>query len=121
MAFAQRLSELRKPLNLTRQARAEQADLHVTLFGRQEASKTQPGLDALRRIALTLSSTPTCCSSTNTNAAHRRRLPFEAINRLDDDEEKNRPSNASSKPPAAPRSPPLGRVATAGDLASGVK
>jgi transcriptional regulator with XRE-family HTH domain len=90
MAFAQRLTELRKQHNLTQQALAELADLHVTLIRRYEAGKTQPGLDALRRIAVALSvSTDMLLFDEHERGpSDDLRLQFEAINRLNDDEKR---------------------------------
>lgn len=55
MPFAQRLLALRKDRGLSQQALADRVGLHVTLVRRYEAGKTQPSIDALRRIALALS------------------------------------------------------------------
>lgn len=88
MAFAQRLTELRKQHGLTQQALADLADIHVTLIRRYEAGKTQPGLDALRRIAVALSvSTDMLLFDEHERGpSDDLRLQFEAINRLSDDE-----------------------------------
>lgn len=88
MAFAERLSELRKQHGLTQQALAEQADIHVTLLRRYEAGKTQPGLDTLRRIAIALSVSADMLlfDPDERGPTDDLRLQFEAINRLTDDE-----------------------------------
>lgn len=88
MAFPQRLVELRKQQGLTQQALAERSDIHVTLLRRYEAGKTQPGLDALRKIALALnvSSDMLLFDEDERGPSDDLRLQFEAASRLDDDE-----------------------------------
>ena len=88
MAFAERLTTLRKQQGLTQQALADQADLHVTLIRRYEAGKTQPGLDALRRIAvaLSVSSDMLLFDPEERGPSEDLKLQFEALNRLSDDE-----------------------------------
>jgi transcriptional regulator with XRE-family HTH domain len=54
MAFADRLVALRKERGLTQQALGDRSGIHVTLLRRYESGRTQPSLDALRRIALAL-------------------------------------------------------------------
>lgn len=88
MAFADRLAELRKQQGLTQQALADQADIHVTLLRRYEAGKTQPGLDALRRIAVALSVSADLLlfEENERGPSDDLRLQFEALDRLTDDE-----------------------------------
>ncbi|WP_395072332.1 helix-turn-helix domain-containing protein [Hyphococcus sp.] len=48
----------RKERNLTQKALAAACDMHATYIQRYESGETQPTLDAIRRLALALSSTP---------------------------------------------------------------
>lgn len=57
MAFADRLTAARKQRNLTQQALAERADIHVTQVRRYEAGTSAPTLDALRNLAIALNVT----------------------------------------------------------------
>ncbi|HWH93961.1 MAG TPA: helix-turn-helix transcriptional regulator, partial [Baekduia sp.] len=73
---------------LTQQALSERADIHVTLLRRYEAGKTQPGLDALRKIALALnvSADQLLFDPDERGPSDDLRLQFEAVSRLDPDE-----------------------------------
>jgi len=86
--FAQRLANLRKQQHLTQQALADLANLHVTLIRRYEAGKTQPSIDALRRIALALnvSSDMLLFDEHERGPSDDFKLQFEGLDRLDDDE-----------------------------------
>lgn len=57
MTFATRLSAARKHAQLTQQALADRAQIHVTQIRRYEAGTSTPTLEALRNIALALSIT----------------------------------------------------------------
>ncbi len=88
MAFAERLTVLRKQQGLTQQALADRVDIHVTLLRRYEAGKTQPNLDTLRRIALALnvSADLLLFDQDERGPTDDLKLQFEATNRLTDDE-----------------------------------
>jgi transcriptional regulator with XRE-family HTH domain len=88
MAFGERLSALRKERGLTQQALAERVDLHVTLIRRYEAGKTQPGFDALRKIAvaLSVSADELLFDPEERGPSDELRLQFEAASRLSDEE-----------------------------------
>ena len=88
MAFAQRLLAVRKGHDLSQQALADRVGLHVTLIRRYEAGKTQPSLDALRRIALALnvSADVLLFNEGERGPSEDLRLEFEALSRLDPDE-----------------------------------
>jgi transcriptional regulator with XRE-family HTH domain len=88
MAFAQRLVGVRKQQGLTQQVLAERSGLHVTLVRRYESGKTQPGLDALRRIALALSISADLLlfDPEERGPSDDLRLQFEAASRLDPEE-----------------------------------
>lgn len=88
MAFADRLTALRKQQGLTQQALADRVGIHVTLLRRYEAGKTQPGLDTLRRTALALnvSADLLLFDADERGPQDDLRLQFEALDRLTDDE-----------------------------------
>ena len=90
MAFGERLSALRKERGLTQQALADRVDLHVTLIRRYEGGKTQPGFEALRRIALALSvsADDLLFDPDERGPSDELRLQFEAASRLDEDEQR---------------------------------
>jgi transcriptional regulator with XRE-family HTH domain len=54
MSFPKRLSTLRKERNLTQQVVADRAEIHVAQIRRYESGETQPALDVIRRLALSL-------------------------------------------------------------------
>ena len=54
MGFAQRLAALRKERSLTQQALSELADLHIVQICRYETGKTEPTLEAVRKLAKAL-------------------------------------------------------------------
>lgn len=89
MAFPQRLAEQRKQQQITQQALADRADIHVTLLRRYEAGKTQPGLDTLKRIAVALSvSADQLLFDEDERGPQDEslRLHLAALDQLDDDE-----------------------------------
>ncbi len=90
MSFGQRLLAVRKARALSQQALADRVGLHVTLIRRYEAGKTQPSLDALRRIALALnvSADMLLFDDGERGPDDDLRLEFEAMARLDPDERK---------------------------------
>lgn len=55
MPFPDRLATLRKQRQLTQQALADQAGLHVSMIRKYETGAGQPNLEALRRLAVALS------------------------------------------------------------------
>lgn len=90
MAFGERLAALRKERGLTQQALADRVDLHVTLVRRYEGGKTQPGFDALRKIAvaLSVSADELLFDADERGPSDDLRLQFEAASRLDADEQR---------------------------------
>ena len=55
MQFPQRLADLRKHRHLTQQALADAIGINVSQLKRYEAGTSQPTLDVLRKLAVTLS------------------------------------------------------------------
>jgi transcriptional regulator with XRE-family HTH domain len=90
MDFPKRLSALRKERNLTQQALADKADIHVAQIRRYESGETQPTLDVIRRIAIALhvSADMLVFDVAERGPDDDLRLQFEAISRFEPDEKK---------------------------------
>ncbi|MBO0707426.1 MAG: helix-turn-helix transcriptional regulator [Candidatus Dormibacteraeota bacterium] len=88
MAFADRLVALRKERSLTQQALADRSGIHVTLLRRYESGRTQPSLDALRRIALALNASADLLvfEEGERGPSDEFRGLFEAVSQLDERE-----------------------------------
>ncbi len=88
MQLAARLIQLRKQKKLSQQALADAVGLHVTQIKRYEAGATQPSLEALKKIAITLgvSTDFLLFDETERGPDEELRLQFDAITRLDDEE-----------------------------------
>jgi len=89
MAFAERLTAARNQRELTQQALAERADIHLTQIRRYKAGTSAPTLDALRNLAIALNITtdslvfdPDERGPTDDLALH-----LEAIGQLDPDDQ----------------------------------
>jgi len=90
MSFPARLVALRKQRGWTQQALADALGLNLTQVKRYEIGSSQPSLDALKKIALTLS---VSLDELVFDAAERGpdetlKLKFEAIRQFDRDERK---------------------------------
>src|SRR5690606_15494400 len=89
MTFGTRLATLRKQRGLTQPALAEAIGVHVSQLRRYEAGTSQPTLDVIRRLALTLSTSADLLISDD----NERSVPddpahhLEAIAQLDPDEQ----------------------------------
>ena len=81
MSFPDRLVALRKGRGLTQQRLADLLGLHLTQVKRYESGDSQPSLDALRKIALTLnvSLDELVFDATERGPDEALRLKFEAI------------------------------------------
>lgn len=90
MQLAARLIQLRKQKGLSQQALADAVGLHVTQIKRYEAGATQPSLEALKKIAITLGITTDFLLFDNTerNPDDELRLQFDVITRLDEEEKR---------------------------------
>ena len=88
MDFAHRLAALRRDRGLTQQALADRVGIHVSQVRRYEAGGSQPTLDVLRKLAVTLSvsSDALVFDEAERGPSEDLRLQFEAIASLDDDE-----------------------------------
>lgn len=90
MSFPDRLSALRKERNLTQQSLADRADIHVAQIRRYEGGETQPALDIIRRLAISLniSADMLVFDKDERGPDDDLRLQFEAVSRFDPEEKK---------------------------------
>jgi transcriptional regulator with XRE-family HTH domain len=90
MSFPVKLAKLRKENGLTQQTLADKLDIHVSQLKRYEAGTSQPTLDVLRRIALSLhvSADMLLFDEGDRGPDDDLQLHFEAISKLDPDEKK---------------------------------
>ncbi len=88
MDFPDRLATLRKDRGLTQQALADAIGVHVTQLRRYEAGTSQPTLDVLRKLAVTLrvSADLLLFDEDERGPDDDLRLQFEAVSQLGDDE-----------------------------------
>jgi len=90
MAFATRLTTLRKQRNLTQAALAERANTHVTQIRRYEAGTSTPTLDVLRNLTLALNTSADSLLFDNEERGPKNpelKHHLEAINHLNPDEQ----------------------------------
>jgi transcriptional regulator with XRE-family HTH domain len=88
MDFPHRLATLRKQRGLTQPVLAERVGVHVSQLRRYEAGTSQPTLEVLRQLALTLSVSADLLvfDDDERGADDGLRQQIEATTRLDDDE-----------------------------------
>jgi transcriptional regulator with XRE-family HTH domain len=88
MELAARLIQLRKNKGLSQQALADGVGLHVTQIKRYESGATQPSLEALKKIALSLGVTTDFLlfDEAERGPDDELRLQFDVIARLDEEE-----------------------------------
>lgn len=90
MQMPARLIQLRKQKKLSQQALADAVGLHVTQIKRYESGSTQPSLEALKKIAITLGVTTDFLlfDETERGPDDELRLQFDVITRLDKEEQR---------------------------------
>jgi len=91
MPFPDRLVQLRKAQNLTQQALAERSGMSAIQVRRYEGGKTQPNMDALKRLAIALSVSADILIFDDDERSpqnDRLRLQFEAITRFNDEDQR---------------------------------
>lgn len=90
MHFAAQLVRLRKQRGWTQQNLADALGLHLTQIKRYEAAASQPSLEALKKIALTLNVTldELVFADTERGPDEALKLKFEAIRQFDRSERK---------------------------------
>lgn len=91
MAFGERLTKLRKQRALTQQALADKASMHVVQIRRYETDASQPSLEAIRKLATSLSVSADALvfdEDERGPADDNLKLQFEAVAQLSPDERK---------------------------------
>ena len=90
MEFKKRLAELRKARHLTQQALAEAIGINVSQLKRYEAGTSQPTLDVLRKLAVTLSVSADLLlfDKDERGPDEDLRLQFETISRMSAEDKK---------------------------------
>ena len=90
MSIQDRLIALRRDKQLTQQEMADVIGVHVNQIRRYEAGATQPSLEVLKKIAVTLhvSIDSLVFEQTERGPDDELKLQFEAISRFDADEKK---------------------------------
>lgn len=85
MEFPERLATLRQAKGMTQVALAEAIGIHASQVRRYEAGKSQPTLDVIRKLAVTLgvSSDALLFDKEERGPDDELRLQFEAAQRLD--------------------------------------
>jgi transcriptional regulator with XRE-family HTH domain len=89
MSFSHRLIELRKQRTFTQQGLADEIGIHVSQLKRYEAGTSQPTLEVLKKLALTLRiSTDELIFNSDERIPQDDYLKrqFEAVEKLDDKE-----------------------------------
>lgn len=88
MSFSDRLTALRRSLGLTQTAMAEATGIHLSQIKRYESGHTQPSLDVLRKIALTLhvSADVLVFDEDERGPSDELKFMFEAVSQFSDDD-----------------------------------
>ena len=89
LKFHERLIALRKELGLTQQALADLVEMHISQIRRYESGQSQPTLEAIRKLATTLSVSADMLlfAPDERGPDDDLKLQFEAASRLDPEEE----------------------------------
>lgn len=90
MDFPERLTALRKDKNLTQNALAELAGVHVAQIRRYEGGDSQPTLDVIRKLAIafSISADRLVFDKDERGPDDDLKLQFEAVTRLEPEERK---------------------------------
>ncbi len=88
MDFPERLSTLRKEKGFTQQSLADKVAIHVSQIRRYENGQTQPTLDVIRKLAITLgvSADVLVFDKNERNPREELKRQFEALSQFDDEE-----------------------------------
>lgn len=88
MDFPQRLSALRKERGFTQQSLADRVDIHVSQIRRYESGQTQPTLDVIRKLAVSLGVSADVLVFDRIEREPREDLKrqFEALSQFDEEE-----------------------------------
>lgn len=90
MSFSRRLSAIRKSKAMTQQQMADTIGIHVSQIKRYESGDTQPSLEVLRKIALTLniSADLLLFDEDERGAGDDLKMQFEALNQFNEEEKR---------------------------------
>ena len=88
MNFPERLSTLRKERGFTQQSLADGVDIHVSQIRRYESGQTQPTLDVIRKLAISLGTSADLLVFDDAERNPREELKhqFEALAQFDEEE-----------------------------------
>ena len=88
--FDERLTALRKEHNLTQQALADLVGMHISQIRRYESGQSQPTLDAIRKLAVSLnvSADMLLFGKDERGPDNELRFQFEAVSRFDSEYKK---------------------------------
>jgi transcriptional regulator with XRE-family HTH domain len=88
MNFPERLNTLRKERGFTQQSLADSVDIHVSQIRRYESGQTQPTLEVIRKLAISLGTSADLLvfNDAERNPREELKLQFEALDQFDDDE-----------------------------------
>lgn len=88
MEFPERLTTLRKERGFTQQALADSVDIHVSQIRRYENGQTQPTLEVIRKLAVSLGTSADLLVFDKDERQPREELKrqFEALNGFDEEE-----------------------------------
>ena len=88
MDFPERLSTLRKEKGFTQQTLADSVDIHVSQIRRYENGQTQPTLDVIRKLAISLGTSADLLVFDRDEREPRDDLKrqFEALSEFDEEE-----------------------------------
>jgi transcriptional regulator with XRE-family HTH domain len=90
MQFPERLVALRKQRGMTQRQLADEIGVHLSQMRRYEAGTSQPTLEVLRKmaVALRVSADALLFDTQERGPDEKLRLQFEAVQRLDPEEQK---------------------------------
>lgn len=88
MDFPERLTALRKEQGFTQQSLADSVSIHVSQIRRYESGQTQPTLDVIRKLAISLGVSADLLVFDKDEREPREELKhqFEALSQFDDEE-----------------------------------
>ena len=90
MDFPERLSTLRKERGFTQQSLADSVDIHVSQIRRYENGQTQPTLDVIRKLAISLGTSADLLvfDKDERGPADDFKIQFEALSQFDEEDRK---------------------------------
>ncbi len=90
LQFNERLAALRKERSLTQQALADMVGMHISQIRRYESGQSQPTLDVIRKLAVSLSVSADMLlfEKDERGPDEELKLQFEAVSRLDAEEKR---------------------------------